>query len=301
MQELYRTIETVSQNMSTILVTGESGTGKELVARTIHARGPRAEGAFIAMNCGAVSDTLLDSQLFGHRRGAFTGAVADNEGVFSAADGGTLFLDEIADIPGALQVKFLRAVQEREIVPLGSTRPVKVDVRLIAATNRDLEAEVREGRFRSDLYYRLNVVPIALPPLRERRDDIPLLADEYIRRYSEIFRVAPKRLTDAALAELVRYDWPGNIRELQNVIERCFALGAGDTLDVDALPVHVRARAESGTAVAFGDDVPSLEAVERSLILAALRKSGGNKNQAARMLGIDRQRLYRKLEKYHLE
>src|SRR6185369_8778978 len=178
MVALYRTIESVAQNMSTILVTGESGTGKELVARTVHARGPRAEKPFVAMNCGAVSDTLLDSQLFGHRRGAFTGAVADNDGVFHAADGGTLFLDEIADIPSALQVKFLRAVQEREVVPLGSTRPVKVDVRLIAATNRDLAMEVRDGRFRSDLYYRVNVVPIVLPPLRERREDIPLLAAE---------------------------------------------------------------------------------------------------------------------------
>jgi DNA-binding NtrC family response regulator len=301
MIDLYRTIEAVARNASTILITGESGTGKELVARTVHQRGPRAQRPFIAMNCGAVSDTLLDSQLFGHRRGAFTGAVADNEGMFHAADGGTLFLDEIADIPGSLQVKFLRAIQEREVVPLGSSRAVKVDVRVIAATNRDLEAEVREGRFRSDLYYRLNVVPILLPALRERRDDIPLLADEYIRRYSDSFRVAPKRLTSDALEELVRYDWPGNVRELQNVIERCFALGSGDTIDRDALPGHLRAVTDPAAPLPFGDDVPSLEATERALILAALRKSGGNKNQAARILGIDRQRLYRKLEKYHLE
>ncbi len=301
MLELYRTIDSVAANTSTILITGESGTGKELVARTIHARSARAEQPFVAVNCGAVSETLLDSQLFGHRRGAFTGAIADNDGVFHAADGGTLFLDEIADIPGALQVKFLRAVQEREVVPLGSTRPVKVDVRLIAATNRDLATEVREGRFRSDLYYRVNVVPIVLPPLRERGDDIPLLATEYVRRYSEAFNVAPKTLTPAALAELVRYDWPGNIRELQNVIERCFALGSGDAIDREDLPVHLRAHADAPATVTFGDDVPSLETAERSLILAALRKSAGNKNQAARLLGIDRQRLYRKLEKYHLE
>jgi len=301
MLALYRTIESVAGNTSTILITGESGTGKELVARTIHNRSTRAEQPFVAVNCGAVSDTLLDSQLFGHRRGAFTGAVADNDGVFHAADGGTLFLDEIADIPSSLQVKFLRAVQEREVVPLGSTRPVKVDVRLIAATNRDLDAEVREGRFRADLFYRVNVVPIVLPPLRERRDDIPLLAAEYVRRYSEAFNVAPKSITAAALAELARYDWPGNIRELQNVIERCFALGSGDALDVADLPIHVRARADAPMALTFGDDVPSLETAERSLILAALRKSAGNKNQAARVLGIDRQRLYRKLEKYHLE
>jgi DNA-binding NtrC family response regulator len=302
MVALYGTIEAVAQNTSTILLSGESGTGKELVARTVHARGRRAEKPFIAMNCGAVSDTLLDSQLFGHRRGAFTGAVADNEGVFHAANGGTLFLDEVADIPLGLQVKFLRAIQEREVVPLGSSRPVKVDVRLIAATNRDLEAEVREGRFRADLFYRLNVVAIPLPPLRERRDDIPLLAEEYIRRYSEAFKVAPKSISAAALSELLGYDWPGNIRELQNVIERCFALGSGDTVDVPDLPPHIRASPdESALPLAFGDDVPSLDAAERSLIVAALRKTGGNKNQAARTLGIDRQRLYRKLEKYHLQ
>ena len=301
MLALYRTIESIAENTSTVLVTGESGTGKELVARTIHARGPRADRPFVAVNCGAVSETLLDSQLFGHRRGAFTGAIADNEGVFHAADGGTLFLDEIADIPASLQVKFLRAIQEREVVPLGTTKPVKVDVRLIAATNRELEAEVREGRFRADLYYRVNVVPLALPPLRERREDIPLLAAEYIRRYSEIFKVAPKTLTSTALEALAGYEWPGNVRELQNVIERCFALGSGSTLDRNDLPAHLRAPADASAPLAFGDDVPSLEAAERSLIVAALRKTGGNKNQAARMLGIDRQRLYRKLEKYHLE
>jgi len=200
-----------------------------------------------------------------------------------------------------LQAKLLRALQEREIRPVGATERIRINLRVIAATNRDLEIEVREGRFRSDLYYRLNVVPIGLPPLRERRDDIPLLADEYIRRYSEAFRVAPKRLTTDALTELVRYDWPGNVRELQNVIERCFALGSGETIDRDALPGHLRAPTDPSAPLPFGDDVPSLEATERALILAALRKSGGNKNQAARTLGIDRQRLYRKLEKYHLE
>jgi two-component system response regulator HydG len=254
------------------------------------------------MNCGAASDTLLDSQLFGHKRGAFTGAVADHIGVFQAADGGSLFLDEIADVPLGLQVKFLRAVQEREIVPLGSSRPVRVDVRLLAATNRDLEAEVRDGRFRSDLYYRLNVVTIAVPPLRERRDDIPLLAEEYVRRYADTFGVAPKVIEPAALDRLVRYDWPGNVRELQNVIERCFALAPTASIDVASLPASLRVDpAVAAPTLEFGDEVPTLETAERSLIVAALRKSGGNKNQAARILRIDRQRLYRKLEKYHLE
>jgi DNA-binding NtrC family response regulator len=302
MLAVYRTIDAVARNTSTVLITGESGTGKELVARTIHARGPRADRPFLVMNCGAVSDTLLDSQLFGHRRGAFTGAVADNEGVFQAADGGSLFLDEIADVPLGLQVKFLRAVQEREIVPLGSTRPIRVDVRLMAATNRDLEAEIRADRFRSDLYYRLNVVQIALPPLRERREDIPPLAAEYVRRYSRSFNVAPRAIEPAALECLVRYDWPGNVRELQNVIERCFALAPNASIDLESLPMRLRASpASAEPAVDFGAEVPSLQAAERSLIVAALRQSAGNKNQAARILGIDRQRLYRKLEKYHLE
>ena len=184
MHEIYHVIEAVSQNKSTVLLSGESGTGKELVARTIHNKGPLASQPFLAINCGALSETLLDSQLFGHRRGAFTGAVDDHDGVFQAADGGTLFLDEIAEIPLPLQVKFLRAIQEREVTPLGSTRPVRVDVRLIAATNRDLEAAVKDGSFRTDLFYRLNVVPIHLPPLRERRDDIPLLVDHFIQEYS---------------------------------------------------------------------------------------------------------------------
>jgi DNA-binding NtrC family response regulator len=301
MTEIYRTIDAVAQNTATVLITGESGTGKELVARTIHGRSARGDRGFLAMNCGGVSDTLLDSQLFGHRRGAFTGAVSDHDGVFAAADAGTLFLDEIADIPYPLQVKFLRAVQEREVVPLGSTRPVKVDVRLIAATHRDLEEEVREGRFRSDLFYRLNVVQIVLPPLRERREDIPLLVTHYVERYAKTFNVEPKPVEPAALERLVAYDWPGNIRELQNLIERSFALAPQATITLASLPAAVRSEHAADEAVIeFGDDVPSLEAAERSIIVAALRKSGGNKNEAARTLGIDRQRLYRKLEKYHL-
>ena len=301
MREIYGAIEAVAQNTTTVLITGESGTGKELVARSIHNRGARADRPFVALNCGAVSDTLLDSQLFGHRRGAFTGAVADHEGVFQAAHGGTLFLDEIADIPPLLQVKFLRAVQEREVTPLGSTRAVKVDVRLVAATNRDLAAEVQQGNFRPDLYYRLNVVQIPLPPLRERREDIALLAAHYVEQYSRAFNVAPKAIQPAALARLEAYDWPGNVRELQNVIERCFALAPTADITLASLSPLVREPAPAGPAVEFGDDVPSLETTERLLMAAALRKARGNKNQAARMLGIDRQRLYRKLEKYGLE
>ena len=302
MQEIYGAIDALAQNATTVLITGESGTGKELVARSIHTRGPRAERPFVALNCGAVSDTLLDSQLFGHRRGAFTGAVADHDGVFQAAHGGTLFLDEIADIPAPLQVKFLRAIQEREVTPLGSTRPIKVDVRLVAATNRDLAAEGQAGNFRSDLYYRLNVVQLPLPPPRERREDIPLLAAHYVERYAKQFNVAPKTIQPAALAKLESYEWPGNIRELQNVIERCFALAPSGDITVASLS-HLVGAAPAGAAspIEFGAEVPTLEATERSLIEAALRQAGGNKNQTARLLGIDRQRLYRKLEKYGLE
>ncbi len=302
MREMYQAIEALSQNVTTVLITGESGTGKELVARSIHTRSVRAERPFVALNCGAVSDTLLDSQIFGHRRGAFTGAVADHEGVFQAAQGGTLFLDEIADIPLGLQVKFLRAIQEREVTPLGTTRPLKVDVRLIAATNRDLAAEVQTGQFRADLYYRLNVVHLPLPPLRERREDVKLLAQHYVERYARQFNVAAKTIQPSALARLEAYDWPGNIRELQNVIERCFALApSGDITTANLAHLVGDRRGGAEPVLDFGGTVPSLEETERQLMAAALRQANGNKNQAARILGIDRQRLYRKLEKYGLE
>jgi DNA-binding NtrC family response regulator len=300
MQEIYRLIDTLSENTSTVVVSGESGTGKELVARTIHERGPLAARPFVAINCAGLSETLLDSQLFGHRRGAFTGAVNDHDGVFRAAHGGTLFLDEVSEIPLSLQAKFLRAVQEREVTPLGSSLPVPVDVRLIAATNRDLETEVRQGRFRTDLFYRLNVVHIQVPPLRERREDVPALVEHFVQRYSRQYRVAPKRIAPEALARLHAYGWPGNVRELQNAIERTFALSTTDTIRLADLPAILRESAAQDAGPADAGELPRLEDAERRLIAAALHKSGGNKNEAARMLGIDRQRLYRKIEKYGL-
>jgi len=300
MREVYRVIGAVSQNKSTLLVSGESGTGKELVARTIHRRGPFAEGPFVAINCAGLSETLLDSQLFGHRRGAFTGAVADHDGVFRAAEGGTLFLDEVSEIPLALQAKFLRALQDREVTPLGSSRPITVDVRLIAATNRDLEAETRAGRFRSDLFYRLNVVHIGLPPLRARADDVVLLIEHFIQHFSREYQVAPKRVAPEAMARLRAYAWPGNIRELQNAIERAFALSGADTITLNDLPAALRDDAAPSLDAPDGGPLPTLGEAERRLIAAALRHSGGNKNEAARLLGIDRQRLYRKIEKYGL-
>jgi len=300
MQAVYRMIEAVSENKSTVLVSGESGTGKDLVARTIHERGPLAAHPFVAINCAGLSETLLDSQLFGHRRGAFTGAVSDHDGVFRAAAGGTLFLDELSEIPLALQAKFLRAVEEREVTPLGSSLPVPVDVRLIAATNRDLAAEVHAGRFRSDLFYRLNVVHIELPPLRARPEDIPPLVEHFIRRFSRQYQVAPKRVTAEALEQLRTYVWPGNIRELQNAIERAFALSAADTITPDDLPAAVTGWVPPEPGGLDSTELPTLAEAERRLIAAALRRSGGNKNEAARLLGIDRQRLYRKIEKYGL-
>jgi DNA-binding NtrC family response regulator len=302
MQAIYRLIDAVSQNKSTVLLTGESGTGKELVARTIHQRGVLHEAPFVAINCAGLSETLLDSQLFGHRRGAFTGAIADHDGVFRAATGGTLLLDEVAEVPLGLQAKFLRAIQEREVTPLGSSRPVPVDVRLIAATNRDLEAEVRDGTFRADLFYRLNVVHIDLPPLRARREDIPRLVDHFLARYSEQYEVSAKRFAPDALDALVAFDWPGNIRQLQNAIERAFALSAADVVTLDDLPPAIRGGAAPTVAspVSASASIPRLADAERMLIEAALRKAAGNKNEAARLLGIDRQRLYRKIEKYRL-
>ena len=301
MREIYQVIEAVSQNKSNVLLSGENGTGKELVARSIHNKGALASQPFLAINCGALSETLLESQLFGHRKGSFTSAIEDHEGVFQAADGGTLFLDEITDIPLPLQVKFLRAIQEREVTPLGSTRPIRVDVRIIAATNRDIEDAVKNGSFRTDLFYRLNVVPIHLPPLRERREDIPLLVEHFVHEYSRIYGIEPKWVTPEALQRLVDYAWPGNIRELQNAIERAFALSSEPEITLENLPPAVlRSDAADTTADPFAEPLP-LDEVEKRNIIAALQRSGGNKNEAARILGIDRQRLYRKIEKYGLD
>jgi two-component system NtrC family response regulator len=254
---------------------------------------------------------LLDSQLFGHRRGAFTGAVADQEGLFQAASGGTLFLDEVSEIPLSLQPKFLRAVQEREVTPLGSTRPVRVDLRLIAATNKDLRQEMLAGRFREDLFYRLNVVNVHLPPLIERREDVDLLVEHFVQEFARSYAVSPKRLTPAARALLLSHDWPGNVRELQNAIERAFALSRSSIIGVEDLspalgltdgrplePATTRGDAPGG---APATEVMPLEEAERLLIAAALEQARGNKNEAARLLRIDRQRLYRKMERYDLK
>ena len=303
MQDVYQVVEAIAANKSTVLITGASGTGKELVARTIHQRSAWSEQPFLALNCGAVSESLLDSQLFGHRRGAFTGAIADQDGVFQAAHGGTLFLDEVSEIPPLLQAKFLRALQEREVTPIGSTTPIKIDVRIVAATNKDLAAEVEEGRFREDLYYRLHVVNVHLPPLADRGSDIHQLAEHFIAHYAESWSIEAKTLSSDARHHLDDHHWPGNVRELQNSIERAFALSQGREItasDLQARPASRLPGSGEAPATAAGTAVRPLADAERDLVAAALRQAAGNKNEAARLLGIDRQRLYRKIDKYQL-
>jgi len=279
-------------------VLGESGTGKEVVARYIHDLSERSEGPFVPINCGALPETLLESELFGHVKGSFTGAVRDKEGLFTAARGGTFFLDEIAEIAPSTQVKLLRVLQEREVLPVGGTEPIPVDVRVIAATNRDLDEDMRNGRFRSDLYYRLNVIALHLPPLRERPDDIPLLAEGCLERLAGERGQPPRRLSQAALEVLLAYDWPGNVRELENVLEHAALVSAGEEIPAEALPDRARSRRAVPLVSERAHANPTLDAVERAYILWVLHAEGGNKTRAAEVLGIDPSTLYRKLSRY---
>jgi DNA-binding NtrC family response regulator len=303
MRAVYRTIERVAEARSTVLITGESGTGKELVARAIHDLGPRREERFVVVNCAAIPHTLMESELFGHEKGAFTDARERRIGKFEAAHGGTLFLDEIGELAPTVQAKLLRALQDRSIERLGSTQPVPVDVRVLAATNRDLEREVAAGRFRADLYYRIHVVPIVLPPLRERREDVRLLAEAFLERARGESGRGPHRITPPALAALERYPWPGNVRELENAIERAVTLGSGDEIGVGDLPeeIPLASRTES-----IQEDVRSgrldLESAvarfESDLIREALGRMGGNQTRAAELLGITRRLLKLKMDRY---
>ena len=299
-REALRLAEAVADSDSTVLVTGESGTGKEVVAGWLHARSGRAAGPFLSVNCGALPESLLESELFGHVKGSFTGAVKDRQGLFAAAGGGTFFLDEIGETTPATQVKLLRVLQQREVIPVGASEPVAVDARLVAATNRDLEDEVRRGRFRGDLYYRLNVITVHLPPLRERRDDVPVLAEAFLGRAAERRPGGrgPKALAPAALDALVAYAWPGNVRELENAIERAVLLTPGDVVGVDALPERVTARRAEPLVSERAPASPTLEAVERAYIAWVLQNEAGNKSRAAEVLGIDPSTLYRKLARY---
>ncbi|MET0625909.1 MAG: sigma-54 dependent transcriptional regulator [Pyrinomonadaceae bacterium] len=298
LQRVFRLVEKVAATNTNILVYGESGTGKELVARAIHHNSPRADRPFVAINCGALPETLLESELFGHTKGAFTGATQARAGLFRSAEGGTVFLDEIGEISQALQVRLLRAVQEHEVTPLGSNAPARFDARIICATNRDLEREVSEGRFREDLFYRLNVIVFHLPPLRERREDIPLLARHFVKRTAREQGQDEKPIRPAAMTALINYNWPGNVRELQNAIERAFTL-SGEALDAESLPPRVRDSAGPHPAVLDPDGLrPTLDDVERRYILDTLASVNHDKARAANILGIDLSTLYRKLKRY---
>ena len=299
LQAVFRLVEKVAGTNTNILIQGESGTGKELIARAIHHNSPRAERRFVAINCGALPETLLESELFGHTKGAFTGAVGNKPGLFRSAEGGTIFLDEVGEISAAMQVRLLRALQEHEVTPVGSSSAVSFDARVICATNRDLEKDVAEGRFREDLFYRLNVIEIHLPPLRERREDIPLLVRHFISRTAREQQREEKALTPTAMSALINYGWPGNIRELQNAIERAFTL-SGDRIDLDSLPPRVRDTAAGGHfSVRDPDGLrPTLEEIERRHIFETLAAVNQDKARAANILGIDLSTLYRKLKRY---
>lgn len=298
MQRVYRLIEKVSQHTYPLLILGESGTGKELVAHSVHFSGPRRARPFVPVDCSALAPTLIESELFGHVRGAFTGAMHSKQGLMEAADGGTLFLDEIGDLPVDLQAKLLRAIQEKEVKPVGATERVSISTRVIAATNRNLEAAVREGKFRQDLYFRLNVVQIKLPPLRERKTDIPLLVNYFLEKFAEDGR-AIRTISEDAMARILAYDWPGNVRELENVIERAVALGSGPILHIADLPTNVHYG--TGERIPSPDDTVQLKELERRAVVRALRETGGDKTAAARLLGIGKTTLYRKVKEYDLD
>jgi two-component system response regulator PilR (NtrC family) len=303
MLDIFATIRKTAESLSTVLITGESGTGKELVARALHEESPRRTGPFVSVNCGAIPETLMESEFFGHLKGAFTGAVASTTGLFLAASGGTLFLDEITEVPHSVQVKLLRAIQEREVRRVGDTRDVKVDVRLIAASNRDVAKAVAGGMLREDLFYRLNVIPIHIPPLRERTEDIPLLVAHFIKKIAAELGKSVRGVSPEAFAILEGYRWPGNIRELENVIERALVLGSGEMLDADALPADLRRPRDV-------QDVPveipeggldlqaTLDQIEQRYIQMALARTAGVQTRAAELLRVSFRQLRYKLQKY---
>jgi DNA-binding NtrC family response regulator len=299
--EVLRLAEQVAPTDSTVLILGHSGTGKEVIARYIHELSERSDGPFFSINCGALPESLLESELFGHVKGSFTGAVRDKQGMFMAARGGTFFLDEIAETQPSTQVKLLRVLQEREALPVGGTEAIPVDVRVIAATNRDLDEEIRRGTFRPDLYYRLNVIALHLPPLRDRREDIPILADAFLKRIAEARGEQTKRLDSAALEAVMSYDWPGNVRELENALEHAAILSTDTDIKAEQLPARVRERKGTPLVGEKPPDNPTLEVIERAYISWVLAAEGGNKTRAAEVLGIDPSTLYRKLSRYDSE
>lgn len=296
-QEILEIIEQVAQKDSTVLVQGESGTGKELVARLIHTKSSRKNKPFVPVNCGAIVPDLLESELFGHVRGSFSGAIRDNPGLFRAAQRGTIFLDEIAEIPSVIQVKLLRTLQERCVRPVGGVQEIPIDVRVIAASNRNIDEAVRRGVLRKDLFYRLNVVPVWIPPLRERREDIPILVHHFMGRFNRKFPAHHKEISADAMDALLSYHYPGNVRELENAIERVFAVGKKSRIQLRDLPQEIRV---SRNEPILGDDFPTLQEVEVRMIKEALARTNGERRKATRILGIGRSTLYRKLARYGL-
>lgn len=301
MQTLWEMIMQVAPTKANILVTGESGTGKELVASALHYRSRRDQGPFIKVNCAALAENLLESELFGHEKGAFTGADRKREGRFVQADGGTLFLDEIGETTPAMQAKLLRVLQEHELQRVGGQETIRVDVRIIAATNRNLEREVADGRFREDLYYRLNVVVLEVPPLCERHGDIPLLADYFLHKFVEKNKRQVVGITPECMDLLVRYPWPGNVRELENAIERGMIFMRGEYLEVDGLPLAIQRWAGENMALAGGEQPATLKDAERALIVKTLEETGGNRSEAARRLQITRKTLLSKIRNYNIQ
>jgi two-component system response regulator HydG len=305
MKKLIEMMSMVAPSEATVLITGDSGTGKELIARSLHFNSPRKDKPLVVVNCAAITETLLESELFGHEKGSFTGADKRREGRFMQAASGTIFLDEIGETSSTMQAKLLRVLQEKEIQRVGGEETLKVDVRIVAATNRDLEKEVAEGNFREDLFYRLNVMPLNVPPLKERREDVPLLAQHFMTKFSDKNRKAIKGLVPLAMDMLVNYDWPGNVRELENAIERAVILATGEHITEAQLPLNITEQYEdleirpTGTTQIL-DGTHSLEDIEKEAILAALNGSNGNKAEAARRLGVTRKTLHNKLKSYGL-
>ncbi len=300
MQRLLDTSRQIAPTDCNVLIIGESGTGKELFARYIHFNSKRSEGPFFAINCGAFTEELLGNELFGHEKGAFTGATTMKKGLIEMASGGTLFLDEITEMPPSMQVKLLRVIQEREVLRLGATEPIKVDVRFIAATNRDIQDAIKNGQFRLDLYFRLNVVSLYIPPLSERKDDIPILSYYFLKKYAAVMKKEVTEISQDVLAILMNYDFPGNVRELENIMERGVALATGNAIELAHLPEDLRELSIKTFRKKEGK-IPSLEEQEMAYIQWVLNEVGGNKTLAAQILGIDRVSLWRKLKKYNME
>ena len=303
MQFVYEKIGAAKDTDSTVLVCGESGTGKELVAKAIHYNGRRAKNPFVPLNCAAIPGELVESELFGHKKGSFTGAFSDSPGLFRSADGGTIFLDEILEMPYGTQARLLRVLQEKRIRPVGGSEELPVDVRVIASTNQDVEEAVRNERFREDLYYRLGVIRIEIPPLRARLEDIPALVSHFIAKFNRVFQRTIKGVSEDVLQLLSRYRWPGNVRELESAIENAFALGASEIIQKSDIPIHVTNQIEGGaTRPAKGEQgVPTLLESERSLLARALQATSGNKTRAAQLLGISRPKLYSMIRRHKIE